>query len=167
MNQTLWRRVLILCICFSPIVLRADAPSPEPFRVGILGSVPLAGFKDVASSSAGFGISAGWRFWKMSPSCRAGVYLEHRTFSTDTDQANLTDLGFDLHTHIHGGFYNRLGLSGERVDFPGVRATTKLGGVFGFGYRTSGSLGFEVYTTHLAASRPSATTINAAVLWHF
>lgn len=103
----------------------------------------------------------------MSPNCRAGFFVEHRIYTTDTDRATLTDFGFDIRTHIHGGFYNRLGLSGERGDFPGAGATIKLGGVFGFGYRTHGPMGFEVYTTHLAASRPSATTINAAVFWHF
>jgi hypothetical protein len=154
-------------MCISPIFLKADAPSAKSFRAGIVGSVPLGRFRDLASSSAGFGVTAGWRFWEMSPNCRAGLFLEHRSYSTNTNRATLTDLGFDIRTHIHGGFYNRLGLSGERADFPGAGATIKLGGVFGFGYRTLGPIGLEVYTTHLAASRPSATTINAAVLWHF
>ncbi|WP_257313428.1 hypothetical protein [Geothrix fuzhouensis] len=167
MNRTAWRQILVLCVCFHSMALRAEAPAAESFRVGILGSAPLGGFKDLASSSAGFGVAAGWRFWDMSPDCRVGLFLEHRVYSTATDRAALTDLGVDLRTRIRGGFYNRLGLGGERVDFPGDRTTTKLGGVFGFGYRTSGPLGFELYTTHLAASHPSATTLSAAVMWHF
>jgi len=167
MNQTQWHRVVALCACLSPIILRAGVPSVESIRAGFTISAPLGGFKDIASSLAGFGVAAGWRFWDMSPDCRVGLFLEHRVYSTATDRAALTDLGFDLRTRIRGGFYNRLGLSGERVVFPGDRTTTKLGGVFGFGYRTSGPLGFELYTTHLAASRPSATTLNVAVTWHF
>ena len=132
MNRTPWRQILVLCACFHSIALRAEAPAVESFRVGILGSSPLGGFKDLASSSAGFGVAAGWRFWDMSPDCRVGLFLEHRVYSTATDRAALTDLGFDLRTRIRGGFYNRLGLGGERVDFPGDRTTTKLGGVFGF-----------------------------------
>lgn len=146
-------------------LLAADPPQTG-FWAGVVGGFPLSDFKDRTSTS-GPGISAGWSFWQIAPGSALGLYLEHRSFASNPARATLTDLGFDLRGSIHGGFYDRFGLSAERVDVPGTKATTKLGGRFGVGYRFDSPLGIEIYTSHLAASRPPATTINVAVLWAF
>lgn len=137
-----------------------------PRRVSLIGAFPQSGLKDL-TSGAGVGLSAGWTFWQMSPSCRLGTFLEHRTFAMSSGRVNLSDAGMDVFTSLKGGFYNRLAVGAERIEFPGFPATIKLVGEFGLGYRFKAPLGVEVYESHLAASRPSATTLNVAVSWYF
>lgn len=134
--------------------------------MNLIGSFPQSDLKELASDS-GIGLSVGWTFWQMSPSCRLGAFLEHRTYSTPSERVKLSDAGMDLFTSIKGGFYNRLALGAERVEFPGFSATIKLVGEFGLGYRFKAPLGVEVYESHLAASSPSTTTLNLTVSWYF
>lgn len=147
-------------------LIAGDRGASNAFQVGLVGSFPLSNFKDRTGSS-GLGISAGWGFWKMSADSTANTFLEYRTYSANSGHATLADLGFDIQWKIQGGFYTRLGLSAERIHQPNANDTTKLGGIFGFGYRSKGSVGAEVYETHLASSNPSATTLNIAVTWSF
>jgi hypothetical protein len=135
-------------------------------QASLIGSFPQSDLKDQTSTS-GFGLSISWSFWQMSPNCQLGAYVEHRTYSTHAERANLSDAGLNLLTTIRGGFYNRIAIGAERVDLPGATATTKLGGEFGFGYRFKSSLGVEVYESRLAASSPSSTALNLAVSWYF
>lgn len=144
----------------------AQSPKEPSRRVSLVGSFPQSDLKDLASG-AGIGLSAGWAFWQMSPSCRLGAFLAYRTYSSPSKRVNLSDAGMDVFTTLKGGFYNRLALGAERVEFPGSPATIKLVGEFGLGYRFKAPLGVEVYESHLAASSPSTTTLNLAVSWYF
>lgn len=135
-------------------------------RASLIGSFPLSDLKDQTSTS-GFGLSAGWSFWQMSPNCRLGTYVAFRSYSTRTERAYLLDAGLDLRTTIQGGFYNRIAIGAERIRLPGTTATTKLGGEFGFGYRFKAPIGIELYESRTAASSPSNSTINVAVSWCF
>lgn len=152
-------------ILLAPALLAGGAPE-RPFRVGILGAFPLSDFKD-QTTRAGVGLSAGWAFWQMTPGATLGLRLAHRSFTTPTDRATVTDAGFDLCTRIRGGFYDRFAIGAARVDVPGQPATTKLAGEFGIGYRFGASVGLEVYHASLAASKPPSATVNVAVSWYF
>ncbi len=157
---------ILLLLIASALPALAQSPRDLSRRVDLIGSFPQSDLK-ASTSDAGIGLSAGWTFWQMSPSCRLGAFLEHRTYSAPSGRVNLSDIGMDLFTSIKGGFYNRLAVGGERVGFPGTPATIKLVGEFGLGYRFKAPLGVEVYESHLAASSPSATTLNVAVSWYF
>ena len=144
----------------------AREPTDLGLRASLIGSFPLSDLKDQTSTS-GFGLSAGWSFWQMSPSCRLGAYVAFRSYSSRTGRANLSDAGLDLRTTIQGGFYNRIAIGAERIQLPGTPATTKLGGEFGFGYRFKVPIGIEVYESRIAASSPSNSALNVAVSWYF
>lgn len=144
----------------------AQSPKEPAGRVSLIGSFPQSDLKDL-TSGAGLGLSAGWTFWQMAPSCRLGAFVAFRTYGTPSERVNLSEAGVDLFTALKGGLYNRLALGAERVDLPGFPATIKLVGEFGVGYRFKAPLGIEVYESHLAASRPSTTSLNVAVAWYF
>ncbi len=157
---------ILLLLVASALPSLAQSPDEPSRRVSLIGSFPQSDLKDL-TSGAGIGLSAGWTFWQMSPSCRLGAFLAYRTYATPSERVNLSDAGMDLFTTIQGGLYNRLAIGAERVDIPGFPATIKLVGEFGVGYRFKAPLGVEVYESHLAASRPSTTTLNVAVAWYF
>lgn len=157
---------ILLLLVASALPSLAQSPNDPSRRVNLIGSFPRSDLKDL-TSGAGIGLSAGWTFWQMSPSCRIGAFLAYRTFAMPSERVNLSDAGLDLFTPIKGGLYSRLATGAERVDIPGFPATIKLVGEFGLGYRFKAPLGVEVYESHLAASRPSTTTLNVAVSWYF
>lgn len=163
--QTL-KSVLFIAMGSVACQLGAGEPFPETARGGIVATFSLSDLKE-RTSSFGVGINAGWGFWKASENSEVGLYLEHRVYSGAEGRTHLSDLGVDLRSRLYRGFYDRFGLSAERVESPGNRETIKLGGVFGVGYRFDGPLGIELYSTHLASSKPASSTVNLSLIWYF
>ena len=145
---------------------QAAEPTSESFRVAVVAGIPQSSFKDLTSSS-GFGFSAGWNFWSMSPNTNAGIYFENIWYSIDSQQAVLTNVGLDMKSRIKGGFYDRFGIGAIRVKLPNEEATTKLVGIFGIGYRFNKAFGLEIYSSSLPSSNPPASTLNMAIVWNF
>jgi hypothetical protein len=72
-----------------------------------------------------------------------------------------------MKSRIKGGFYDRFGIGAIRVKLPNEKATTKLVGVFGIGYRFNNALGLEIYSSSPPSSNSPASTLNMAIVCNF
>lgn len=157
---------MFICLLGASLPLFSGGNTTGDFRLALLGTIPFSDLKD-RGASTGIGASVAWRCWQMSESSSVQLLLEHRIYSTKPGQASLTDAGFDIQSRIHGGFYSRIGLTAERIDLTGMPGTTRLGGIFGFGFRGRSAFGVEIYEFHSASSTPSINTLNVALTWSF
>lgn len=160
MNIKSLLRIGFICGLLHPLY-SGEVAVEKKIKIGVLSSLPMGSFRDNTTQN-GLGLDLGIHLTSISPSTDFGIFAEYKKFTTNPRETNLAQFGFDFRTRINSHFYARYGLSAVNLKINNADRTTKLGGIFGFGYNLSKQYEIEIYESKLASSTIKVTSINLA-----